>query len=226
MDISPLSDRQIVASWHKNITPWIQAVRDRQIASREAVTNQAILDTIGAYSLRSLLDVGCGEGWLVRAVAAQGLAAIGVDGIPGLIAAAQQAGGGEFRVMDYEAIAAGALALTVDGVVCNFSLFGEAIVEQLFRAIPALLTANGVFIVQTLHPVVACGNLPYRDGWRTGSWAGFSDAFTEPPPWYFRTIASWVNLFHASGFRLLELREPLHPQTGQPASMIFVASRR
>jgi len=225
MDNPPLNDRQIVTSWHKNVTPWIQAVRDRQIASREAITNQAILDTIGAQSLRSLLDVGCGEGWLVRAVAAQGLSAIGVDAIPGLIAAAQQAGSGEFRVMDYEAIAAGALALTVDGVVCNFSLFGEAIVEQLFPAIPALLTANGVFIVQTLHPVVACGNLPYRDGWRTGSWAGFSDAFTEPPPWYFRTIASWVTLFHTSGFRLLEIHEPLHPQTGQPASMIFVAGR-
>lgn len=226
MTDSGFSDRQIVESWHKNVAPWVQAVRDRQIASREAVTNQAILDTILAQAPRSLLDLGCGEGWLVRAAAAKGIAAVGIDAIPALVAAAQTAGGGKFRVMDYEAIAAGELALTVDAVVCNFALFGEAIVEQLFRAIPALLTADGVLIVQTLHPVVACGDLPYQDGWRTGSWAGFSAAFTDPPPWYFRTIASWIELLHRCGFRLQALHEPLHPHTGRPASLIVVASCR
>jgi hypothetical protein len=29
-----------------------------------------------------------------------------------------------------------------------------------------LLNAGGTAIVQTLHPVIACGDAPYVDGWR------------------------------------------------------------
>jgi hypothetical protein len=108
-------------------------------------------------------------------------------------------------------------------VVCNFSLLGKESVEATFAAIPLLLTAAGSFLVQTLHPVVACGTHPYRDGWREGTWTGFSSEFCDPAPWYFRTLESWVRLFQDSGLRLVELREPGHPATGHPVSVIFVA---
>ena len=52
---------------------------------------------------------------------------------------------------------------------------------------------------------------------------GFSKDFINPAPWYFRTLESWVVLFVDSGFRLLELREPLHPTSRKPASAIFIA---
>ncbi|HEY8683307.1 MAG TPA: class I SAM-dependent methyltransferase, partial [Rhodanobacter sp.] len=75
-----------------------------------------------------------------------------------------------------------------------------------------------------LHPLTACGGQPYRDGWREGSWAGFTADFSDPAPWYFRTLESWVRLFSEHGLRLLELREPLHPQTRQPISLILMAT--
>jgi hypothetical protein len=71
---------------------------------------------------------------------------------------------------------------------------------------------------------VASGDAPYLDGWREGSWAGFNAGFTDPPPWYFRTLASWVRLFNDNGLQLRELREPLHPNTGKPASLILMGS--
>jgi hypothetical protein len=89
--------------------------------------------------------------------------------------------------------------------------------------VPSLLDVGGALIVQTVHPIIAGGDLPYVDGWRTGSWAGFSDDFADPAPWYFRTLESWVKLFVDSGFRLREMREPLHPTTQKPASALFVA---
>ena len=61
---------------------------------------------------------------------------------------------------------------------------------------------GGALIIQTLHPVVAVGDLPYVDGWRQGSWAGFSEDFSDPAPWYFRTTESWVRLLRKSGLRL------------------------
>ncbi|WP_229425268.1 hypothetical protein [Massilia sp. Se16.2.3] len=90
------------------------------------------------------------------------------------------------------------------------------------RAAPGYLRPGGTLIVQTVHPLMACGDAPYLDGWRPGSWAGFSDAFRDAPPWYFRTLGSWVALFAGSGLRLTELHEPLHPDTGKPVSLLLV----
>jgi len=111
----------------------------------------------------------------------------------------------------------------VDAVVANFSLIGKESVEGVLRRAPELLTENGALIIQTLHPLVAVGDHPYEDGWRRGSWAGFSDEFSDPAPWYFRTLESWKGLLEEAGFRSIEMREPIHPETGKPASVIFIA---
>lgn len=218
-----LSDEKIVESWSRNTDPWTSAVRGGQIASRKLVTDQAIVDAVRSRSPRTGIDIGCGEGWLVRALG--GIEMAGVDVVPGLIDQAHAAGGGHFSVMSYEQIAAGALSAVVDVAICNFSLIGKESVEGLVRAAPSLLSSGGALIVQTLHPHLACGDAPYRDGWREGSWSGFSADFTDAPPWYFRTLESWVRLFDDSGLRLVDMREPIHPETGKPASVIFIGER-
>ena len=124
--------------------------------------------------------------------------------------------------MSYEELAAGKLGVSVDVIVCNFSLLGKESVEGVFRAAPSLLDRHGSFIVQTLHPVIACGDFPYREGWREGSWTGFSADFSDPPPWYFRTLEGWIKLFVDSGFRLRGVREPVYAKTQKPASVIFI----
>ena len=222
--MDPLSDEKIVDSWHTNATPWTAAVRDQRIESRRLVTDRAIIDAITGRQPRSVLDLGCGEGWLVRALAARGVPeVIGVDVVPALIDQARAAGGGEFRVASYEAIARGELRITVDVAVANFALIGKEAVDALIKSAPKLLNPGGALVIQTLHPVVACGDLPYMDGWREGSWAGFSDDFTDPAPWYFRTLETWVRLIASSGLTLVEMREPIHPATNKPASVLFIA---
>jgi SAM-dependent methyltransferase len=223
---TPLSDARIVESWHQNASPWTEAVRSREIRSRNLVTDRAIVDAILQRSPGSVLDLGCGEGWLARELSRHSIRVIGVDVVPGLIERAQNAGGGEFRVVSYEDISGGALDLSVDAVVCNFSLLGKESVEGIFATVPRMLHEGGFFIVQTVHPVVACGDLPYEDGWRMGSWEGFSADFTNPAPWYFRTVETWKNLFSTSGLTLLETREPVHPDTRAPASILFIGEAR
>jgi SAM-dependent methyltransferase len=215
-------DTRIIDSWHKNTAPWTTAVRDGEIESRILVTNRAIVDAVRSLAPATGIDIGCGEGWLVRAL--DGIIMLGVDVVPGLVEAARQAGGGDFRTMSYEEIAQGRLNLALDVAICNFSLLGDASVTGLFRAAPSFLRPGGAFVVQTMHPAAACGDAPYRDGWREGSWDGFNAGFTDPPPWYFRTLASWIKLYGDHGLQLREVREPLHPRTGKPASLILVGA--
>lgn len=216
------SERRILESWAANAWAWTSAVRAGHIESRRLVTDQAIIDAVRARKPGSVLDIGCGEGWLARALSTQGVRVTGIDTIPALVDSAREAGGGDFHCMSYAELAQGALDVQVDMAVCNFSLLGKESVEEVFTAVASLLMPGGALVVQTLHPVVACGHLPYEDGWREGSWAGFGAQFTDPAPWYFRTLESWTQLIEESGFTLREMQEPQHPHTGAPASVIFI----
>ncbi|MET0982607.1 MAG: class I SAM-dependent methyltransferase [Telluria sp.] len=218
--MNPLTDASVVDAWSKNSDPWIAAVRGREIASRALVTDAAIVEAVRARAPHTGVDLGCGEGWLVRALA--GVEMVGVDAIPGLVDAARAAGGGEFRVMSYEQIAAGELHGAFDIAICNFSLIGNEAVSGLFKAAPTYLRPGGALVVQTVHPFASCGDAAYVDGWREGSWAGFNSDFADAPPWYFRTMAGWMALFTDNGLRLAEVREPVHPDTGKPVSLILV----
>lgn len=223
MSIDPLSDEKVVDSWRTNAAAWTSAVREGRIMSRVRVTNRAIIDEIVRRSPHSVLDIGCGEGWLVRALDALGIQAIGVDAVPELIEHAGREGGGTFVVASYDEIAAGALEATADVAVANFSLIGHESVDGMLASVAAMLTRGGALIVQTLHPVTSCGPHSYEDGWRAGSWDGFSSDFTDPAPWYFRTTESWTRLLESCGYPFVRVVEPIDPATGKPASIIFVA---
>ena len=176
------SDAKIIESSSKNASAWGTAVREGQIESRTLVTNRAIVDVVLSRSPHSVLDLGCGEGWLARELAANAIDVIGIDVVPGLIERVRSAGIGTFHVASYEELAADKLEIAADVVVCNFALLGNESVKDVFRSVPSMLNIHGSFIVQTLHPVVVCDDFPYRDGWREGSWDGFSSDFNRPSP--------------------------------------------
>lgn len=216
------SDKSIVNSWLDNAKPWVTAVRENEIESRVEITNKAITETILQRSPKTVLDIGCGEGWLARELNKTGINVLGIDAIPALVEAAKDEGGGIFKLITYDELTHGAIKEKFDVIVCNFSLLGKESVNTIFNYISCMLNNGGFFIVQTIHPITACGNIQYIDGWRQGSWAGFNSNFTKPAPWYFRTLESWKHLFLHNGFELNEMLEPLSIKTKKPASVIFV----
>lgn len=205
----------------KNALPWVTAVRMGEIESRLLVTNKAITDVILSQKPNTVLDIGCGEGWLVRELNKAEIKSIGIDAVAELIEHAQNEGGGKFKTISYDGITKGEVKEKFDVIVCNFSLLGKESVDNLFQYMPSMLNTDGAFIIQTIHPEVD-GDENYKDGWREGSWAGFNAEFSDPAPWYYRTLDSWKSLFIRNGLKLREILEPLNEKTNAPASIIFI----
>jgi 2-polyprenyl-3-methyl-5-hydroxy-6-metoxy-1,4-benzoquinol methylase len=211
-------------SWDSNAAAWTDAVRERRIASRRAGTDAAIVAAVLRTKPASVLDVGCGEGWLARSLAAQ-CRVVGVDASEGLIASARNLGGGTFVAMTYDEIGARAaeLGAPFDVAVCNFSLL-EVELAPLLDALRGVLAPRGRLVIQTVHPWVACGSEPYADGWREETFASFGGGFTAPMPWYFRTPASWVDAIGASRFAIERIVEPVDADSGRPLSLLIEAT--
>ncbi len=230
-DTSAIPDSDaVLQSWQDNAVPWTDSVREAKIASRTLVTNQAIVDAILSFEPQRVLDLGCGEGWLSWQLAARHISVLGVDAIATLIEAAEKFikpghPPPQFRVLPYTEVPQELQGETFDLIVCNFSLLDRDDVTRLLGAIPKLLTHDGVFLIQTLHPEFIGSPESRMDGWRSESWQGMGDGFRGQAPWYYRTLASWRSLFTASQLLLCETLEPIHPVTGLPASIIFVLQR-
>ncbi|MBK1668381.1 hypothetical protein CKO28_10075 [Rhodovibrio sodomensis] len=201
--------------WDANARAWTRAVRERRIASRTAGTDAALLDTLARLAPGRLLDAGCGEGWLIRALR-QFLPAcrtIGVDGAPALVAAARAADPvGSYHHLTYDALAAGAwrrdpvlaerLADPLDAVVFNYALFDRQVGRTL-QAARGLLAPGGALVIQTLPPCA-----PGAEGWRTEDFAGFSGGLGGglgggwvPMRWYARSRPAWDSALAEAGLK-------------------------
>lgn len=214
----------LVWSWLANAEAWTRAVREGRIASRRLATDAAIVQAVVERTPKRVLDLGCGEGWLMRALAERGIETIGLDASLELVMAAEETGGGRYRCVSYDELVddptrAGG---PYDVIAANFSLLGADVVP-LLRALRQNLGPGGALVIQTVHPWTAAGDEGYADGWRTETFDAFGGDFAEPMPWYFRTLASWVDALRDGGFRVSTLREPIHPETGAPASLVMVA---
>ena len=215
----------LLQSWHHNARAWTEAVRSGAIESRRQVTDQAILLAVMGRQPERVLDLGCGEGWLLRALAERGFEAVGVDGDATLVEAARVAGSSPVHVASYEELVEAKVDIGRDyELICaNFSLLHQDIIP-LLAAMNALLVPGGALVIQTLHPwSVAAGD--YQDGWREETFDGFQGEW-QPMPWYFRTLSSWLNALDMAGLQLTGLREPQHPQSPVPQSLLMIAERR
>jgi 2-polyprenyl-3-methyl-5-hydroxy-6-metoxy-1,4-benzoquinol methylase len=214
----------LIWSWMANADAWTRAVREGRIESRRVATDAAIVEAVAALKPMRVLDLGCGEGWLMRALAERGIEAVGLDVSMELVFVAEETGGGRFRCCSYEEVVEDPTRAggPYDAIACNFSLLGAELVP-LLSALRRNLRPGGALVVQTVHPWTAAGDEPYADGWRTETFDAFGGDFAEPMPWYFRTLESWMEVLRQAGFRLAALHEPTHPDTGRPLSLLMVA---
>lgn len=205
--------------WNENAEQWTRVIDSGAIASRK-ITGPAILEILAKNKIDSVLDIGCGEGWLARALPA-GTTYVGIDGSALLIKEARTRSKHSFEVVSYIDLShqKWQSQQLFKGVVFNFSLLDQDLVPIL-KSTHEFLAANGSVIIQTLHPL----KMPkYEDAWFIEDFKATEVNFKETMPWFGRTFSSWVDLFRQSNFDLEQIVEPQMGDT--PASIIFILKR-
>ncbi|MBB6451723.1 2-polyprenyl-3-methyl-5-hydroxy-6-metoxy-1,4-benzoquinol methylase [Salirhabdus euzebyi] len=217
-------EKQLKSSWEENSKAWTQSIREEKIESRNIVTNPAIKQAILSHKPTRVLDVGCGEGWLARELAKENIDVVGIDGSESLIEEAKKLGNCEYHWLNYDQFSKNpaSVGTDFDVVVFNFALLSENI-QSVIRASAKVLSKTGVIIIQTLHPVAIIQNERYENGWKIESFDGMGEGYSASMPWYYRTLASWVQELRNSELQLVDLQEPIHPEKGNPLSLILIA---
>jgi SAM-dependent methyltransferase len=217
---------RLAQSWRSNATRWSKAVREGTIASRKAVTDGAVVSAVLRHQPSSVLDLGCGEGWLCRALAPYVPRCVGIDASPELVEMAQLVGGADYIELSYSALIANPIGAGTgfDIVVANFSLLDEC-TEELVVALGQTARTGGRLVVQTVHPWNIGGE--YRTGWRIERFEALNSEEWTPMPWFFRTFENWISVF-GEVWRLERIEEPCMADHSFPASLImtFQKSRR
>ena len=215
----------ILTSWKENAHEWSRVIRNNDIASR-VITNPAIVETVINSGISTVCDLGCGEGWLTKALLDKGLKATGIDGTKELILQAQNlVGESAFHHFSFEQIITG---ITIprapyEAAVLNFCLYEKNLTESLLNYLPALLIDPKLIFIQTLHPISFLKNeqnMIYKDQWIEDSWKGLKGNFKNGHQWYYRTFAGWHNLFKDCNLRITQIQEPVS-KIGEPLSIIF-----
>ena len=78
-------EKKIMEAWKKNSSSWIDTIDNKEIDSRNLITNKSIVQEVLSNKPKNVLDVGCGEGWLTRKLIEEGIDTLGIDGSEKLI---------------------------------------------------------------------------------------------------------------------------------------------
>jgi len=217
------ASKQILQSWAANADNWIATIDNAELESRTLVTNHAIVSAIAAINPKTILDIGCGEGWLTRTLRTKGMQAYGVDAIAALVENAIAKDGRFYETASYSELAGGKKLMQplFDAAVINFALIDKEETALLIESLPAYLVKKGWLFIQTLHPLAIAAATEYTSGWKEGSWNGMKRNFEQPYQWYFRTLEDWMQLFSVK-YHVVAIKEPVHPETKKPMSVIFI----
>lgn len=202
--------------WDTNAQQWANLLETHMIKSRE-VTNAAILNEILKSKPKSILDIGCGEGWISRKINPN-INYLGIDASSALIDIAKSKSQKKFQVVSYSKIESDGFNLNqkFDVIVFNFSIlddFSSAVLRQL----KSNLENKGQILIQTLHPCFQ--KISYADQIQVEDFKTVSSDFKGDMKWQHRTLSTWFKLFKGADFFVSEITEPILNDI--PASIIF-----
>ena len=167
---------------------WASDGRDQRLTDGHGHSVRTFLDAMTWNRPFSFLDVGCGNGWVVRKMAAYHtcIRAVGIDKSAGMIGRAR-----EMAERETETYCAASLeeweSAPFDVAFSMESLYYSPSVPDAVSKVYSLLVPGGVFL---------CGTDYYAENAETARWGDEMDITLHMYP-----EAEWVAMFEAAGFR-------------------------
>lgn len=239
--------------WESNAQYWVKIIRESRDRYRTELTDAAVLDAIGPCDGLRVLDAGCGEGYLARALAARGADVVGLDACQGLIDAAAATPADGPGSLSFTRASVDAMPVEDDGfdlVVCNHLFSHLQDPTQAINEFGRVLRSGGRLVILTLHPCFyvenseqgAMNSVPAS---RYFASRGVDQRFLvdglESPSMitsWLRPLEFYCGTLRDAGFVIADLREP-HPAEDQLISdpwwrkgfptalfMLLIAERR
>jgi len=190
----------------------------------------AILAMLGEVAGVKICDLGCGEGFFSRLLAARGAQVTGIDLSENLLAHARRQSKG--MSISYLLDDAQQLASVADGsfdiVICNMALMDMGDLAATLHTVNRISVMGGLFFFSILHPCFvtpfspnnpqieqdANGNFVAKRVTRysqEGKWYSGGTGFCGTLGSIHRKLSTYLNELAQAGFSLQEVSEPLLP---------------
>jgi 2-polyprenyl-3-methyl-5-hydroxy-6-metoxy-1,4-benzoquinol methylase len=228
-DVAPRFDRDSVReSWDRAADAFDRAQTSGLDYYRSEFFGPAQIELCGDVRGMSLIDVGCGSGYLTRAMAERGARVTGIDLSPRMIALAERHEaesplGITYRVADATDIGSSMGPATFDMATSCMALQDMPNADGVIRGVHAVLRPGGRFVTSITHP---CSDMPFRRWERdergekrwlcvdryfergpiTFSWERFGERVTTTA--MHATLEDWFGWIHAAGFQVGGFHEP------------------
>jgi 2-polyprenyl-3-methyl-5-hydroxy-6-metoxy-1,4-benzoquinol methylase len=228
--MSSAATKTVPNHWDANASFWIQIIREHRDKYRNDLTDPAMLKAIGPPEGLTVLDAGCGEGYLSRILARNGATVTGVDSSTRLIEAARAKNLTDALPITFDTSSVDDLPYPdhmFDLVVCNHLLNDLYDPSRPISEFARVLRDGGRLIILMLHPCFynkhaeraqATNGLIAASYFETRNIEQVFevDGLTSPVPnkTWFRPLEFYTEELRKSGFAITSLAEP-HPSAEQ-----------
>lgn len=226
-----ITEEQISQAWDNLADKWSRWYTDYGDINRRYIIDPALFRIISSVDGLSVLDAGCGNGYLCRLLAKKGAKIVGVDISQKFIEIAEQKEKETHLGIHYHSQSLCNLSIfgneTFDLIVSNLALMDVHDLEKAIRELHRVLKKKGKLVFSGLHP---CFSSPPVHGWmkipqdsnRKEDWIYWKVdryfyrsmetwQYGDMPPTYsfHRPLSDYIKILLRNGFTITDFHEPI-----------------
>lgn len=207
--------------WNRVADDWYTQVGDDGDRNRILNSDPVLWEFAGDVSGLTILDAGCGTGYLSQKLSGRGARVIGVDFSEKMIEIARA----KSPALDFRVDSCTSLSTipdsSIDLVISNYVMMDTPDLNESIHAFYRVLRANGIAIVIFSHPCFPADyatdtpdgkgvhyrwDFPYFTQQKLVAppWGHFTSEFI----WFHRPLSDYWKAFRNAGFEVLDFEEP------------------